>query len=85
MRLRIEITRRPGIADPEAVTVTRALRELGFDMVVAVGMGRFLLIDVDEADPEAARAAADRMCRQLLANPVLEDYSIEVVAEEVAG
>ncbi len=85
MRLHIEITRRPGIADPEAVTVSRALRELGFDTVVGVGMGRSLVIDVDETDPEAAREAADRMCRQLLANPVLEDYTIEVVAEEVAG
>jgi phosphoribosylformylglycinamidine synthase PurS subunit len=85
MRLHIEITRRPGIADPEAVTVSRALRELGFDTVVDVGMGRSLIIDVDETDPDAARQAADRMCRQLLANPVLEDYSIEVLAEEVAG
>ena len=85
MRLHIEITRRPGIADPEAVTVTRALRELGFNTVVEVGMGRSLVLDLDETDPEIAREAADRMCRQLLANPVLEDYSIDIVVEEVAG
>ena len=85
MRLHIEIIRRPGIADPEAVTVIRALRELGFDTVVDLSMGRSLFLDLDEADPEVAREAVERMCRQLLANPVLEDYSIEAVVEEVAG
>jgi phosphoribosylformylglycinamidine synthase subunit PurS len=66
-----------GILDPQGEAVERSLRELGF----AVGearVGRVIDLQVDAADADAARAAAEAMCRGLLANPLIESYEIAV-------
>jgi phosphoribosylformylglycinamidine synthase len=66
-----------GILDPQGAAVESSLRHLGF----AVGearVGRLIDIDVAEADPEQARERIDEMCRQLLANPLIESYEIEL-------
>ena len=77
MRVTVEITRRPEIADPQGSTVGRALEELGHD-VESVRVDRVIHLEMPGDDPESVRSQVDEMCRQLLANPVLEDYSIEV-------
>ena len=77
MKVTVEITRRPEIADPQGSTVGRALEELGHD-VESVRVDRVIHLDVPGDDPVSVRDQVDEMCRQLLANPVLEDYSIEV-------
>ncbi len=74
----VTVTRRPGIADPEGVTVAKALRDLGFTSVAAVGFGRTITLEIDE-EPAAAAAAAAAMCEKLLANPVIEDYDVRVL------
>ncbi|HET7044900.1 MAG TPA: phosphoribosylformylglycinamidine synthase subunit PurS [Gaiellaceae bacterium] len=69
-----------GILDPQGAAVESSLRHLGF----AVGearVGRLIDVDVPEDDPEQARARIDEMCRQLLANPLIESYEIELQAE----
>lgn len=78
MRVTIKIDRRPEIADPEGTTVARALHDLGFTETRSVRMDRVIHLDVDGDDVDRIRARVDEMCRQLLANPVLEDFSIEV-------
>ncbi|MDX1691478.1 MAG: phosphoribosylformylglycinamidine synthase subunit PurS [Acidimicrobiia bacterium] len=78
MRVRVEITRREGISDPEGTTVARGLRDLGYDEVGDVSMGRTIHLEVTGDDPGAVRARVDEMCRRLLANPVIEDYEITV-------
>jgi phosphoribosylformylglycinamidine synthase PurS subunit len=78
MRVTVTIDRRPEIADPEGTTVERALHDLGFTDATSVRMDRVIHLDVDGDDPEDVKARVVEMCRQLLANPVLEDFEIEV-------
>jgi phosphoribosylformylglycinamidine synthase subunit PurS len=70
---------KPGILDPQGEAVETSLRHLGF----AVGdarVGRLVDLDVDADDPAAARSEIERMCEQLLANPLIESYEIELEA-----
>jgi phosphoribosylformylglycinamidine synthase len=78
MKVTVTIDRRPEIADPEGATVRRALHDLGFTEATAVRMDRVIHMEVDGDDPEEVRSRVTEMCRQLLANPVLEDFDIEV-------
>ncbi|HSF84536.1 MAG TPA: phosphoribosylformylglycinamidine synthase subunit PurS [Acidimicrobiia bacterium] len=73
------ITRKEGLADPEGVETHRALRDLGYGGVTEVHFGRIINLSVDGDDAVAAVAQAEEMCERLLANPVIEDYSVEVV------
>lgn len=78
MKVTVTIDRRPEIADPEGTTVERALHELGFTEAKSVRMDRVIHMDVDGDDPDAVKTQVESMCRQLLANPVLEDFTVEV-------
>lgn len=78
MRVTVTIDRRPEIADPEWTTVKRALHELGFTETTSVRMDRVIHLDVDGDDPAQVKSRVEEMCRQLLANPVLEDFVVEV-------
>jgi phosphoribosylformylglycinamidine synthase len=66
-----------GILDPQGDAVGTALRQLGFD-VGAARIGRLVELDVDAPDETQARAELERMCDQLLTNPLIESYEIEV-------
>ena len=76
----IEVSHRPGILDPAGATVERALPALGYANVSQVTVGKSIRLLLDAPDPEAARAQVDEMCRRLLANPVIEQYRIEISA-----
>lgn len=78
MKVTVTIDRRPEIADPEGTTVERALHDLGFTDVSSVRMDRIIHLEVDGDDPAEVRTRVEEMCRQLLANPVLEDFAVEV-------
>ncbi len=78
MRVTVTIDRRPEIADPEGTTVKRALHDLGFTETASVRMDRVIHLEVEGDDPDLVKGRVEEMCRQLLANPVLEDFSIEV-------
>lgn len=78
MRVTVHIERRAEIADPEGATIARSLADLGYQEVKAVRTGRTLHLDVDGDDPEAVRNRVTEMCEKLLANPVIEDYLVEV-------
>ena len=79
MRLRIDIKRKDGLSDPEGLTTARALLDLGYETVEEVHFGRTIYIDVDEGDRDLAIATVTEMCERLLANPVIEDFELEVV------
>ena len=72
---------KPGILDPQGQAVEASLRQLGFSVGDA-RIGRVVDLDVDAADAEGAREAVERMCQQLLANPLIESY--EIALEEDA-
>jgi phosphoribosylformylglycinamidine synthase subunit PurS len=79
MKVRVEIVRRPEIADPQGVTVVRALRELGFGEVAEARFNRTIVLDVDATDVHSAKTRVEEMCRRLLANPVIEDFEVHVL------
>jgi len=68
---------KPGILDVQGAAVKRALGGLGFTEVGELRVGKMIEVDVDAPNVADARARVEQMCRQLLANPVLEDYTIE--------
>lgn len=76
MKVTVEITRRPEIADPQGSTIQRALSDLGHADVVSVRVDRVVHLDIAGEDPEAVKQKVEEMCRQVLANPVLEDFTV---------
>jgi phosphoribosylformylglycinamidine synthase subunit PurS len=74
VRARVLIRPKQGILDPQGVAVERALPALGFGGVANVHVGRLVELDVEDADQLGA------MCERLLANPLVEDYEIEIVS-----
>jgi phosphoribosylformylglycinamidine synthase len=74
----VTIRLKPGISDPEGQNTEKALHLLGFAGVKGVHTTRIWSIELDTPSREKARAEVDRMCRRLLTNPVIHDYSIKV-------
>jgi phosphoribosylformylglycinamidine synthase subunit PurS len=68
---------KPGILDPQGEAVESSLRQLGF-AVGAARVGRVVDLEVDAGDATEARAEVERMCQQLLTNPLIESYEIEL-------
>jgi phosphoribosylformylglycinamidine synthase PurS subunit len=68
---------KPGILDPQGKAVENSLRHLGFN-VDGTRVGRLIDLEVEASDPEQARAEVERMCAELLANPLIESYEIEL-------
>jgi phosphoribosylformylglycinamidine synthase PurS subunit len=79
MRARVLVRLKPGIMDVQGAAVKKALAGLGFSELNDLRVGKVIDIDLNEPTPEDARARVGEMCRQLLANPILEDYTIETV------
>jgi phosphoribosylformylglycinamidine synthase len=78
MKVTVEITRRAEIADPQGTTIQRALHDLGHNEVMSVRVDRVIHLEVEGEDREDIVAKVEEMCRQVLANPVLEDFAVEV-------
>ena len=81
----VRVTPREGLLDPQGNAVAHALRSLDFEGVEGVRVGKLVRLRVAARNAEAARAAVDEMCRKLLANPVTEDYTVEVRPGSAAG
>ncbi len=80
MKARIHITLKNGVLDPQGKAIESALHGLGFDGAQNVRQGKLIELDLNTSNEEEARRLADEMCRKLLANPVMESYSIDLVA-----
>lgn len=78
MRVTVSVTRRADIADPEGTTVERALHDLGYGGVAEVRVDKLITMEVAGDDPVAIQAEVRAMCERLLANPVMEDFEIQV-------
>ncbi len=78
MKARVHITLKQGVLDPQGKAIGHALGTLGFSGVGSVRQGKLIEIEVAETDPTKAHAQIDAMCKQLLANTVIEDYSIDL-------
>jgi phosphoribosylformylglycinamidine synthase len=78
MKARVHITLKKGVLDPQGKAIAGALHGLGFDEVSDARQGKFIELDLADADPAAARARVEAMCLKLLANTVIENYAIEI-------
>lgn len=78
MKAKITITLKNGVLDPQGKAIEGALHGLGFDGADKVRQGKIIELSVDESDEAAARAKVEAMCEKLLANPVMENYVIDL-------
>ena len=81
MQVKVFVTPRKGILDPQGRAVEQSLNSLGFKRASGVKIGKYIVFDVDASSAADARAEVGRMCEQLLANPLIEDYTFEVEGE----
>jgi phosphoribosylformylglycinamidine synthase len=81
MRATVLVRPKPGILDPQGEAVLGSLKQLGF-AVDDARVGRVVDLELQNGDRERALADLERMCEQLLANPLIESYEIELVDEE---
>jgi phosphoribosylformylglycinamidine synthase len=80
MKARITVTLKQGVLDPQGKAIAGALHALGFASVGNVRQGKYIEVEVAESDPERVRAEVERMCEQLLANTIIENYAYELEA-----
>ena len=78
MKARVHITLKNGVLDPQGKAIQHALGSLGFDGVDDVRQGKDIELDLSTTDKAAAEANVEEMCKKLLANMVIENYSIEI-------
>ena len=77
-RVHVRVMPRTGLLDPQGQAVEHALTALGFEETTAVRIGRAIEMDVDAGSRDEAEARARQMCDKLLANPVTEDYLLDI-------
>ncbi len=78
MKAKIHITLKKTIMDAQGQTVESALHRLGYTEANGLRIGKYLEMDLDASDPAAAKARVREMCAKLLANPIIEDYQVEI-------
>jgi phosphoribosylformylglycinamidine synthase len=78
MKARVHARLKDGVLDPQGAAIGRALAQLGFAGVAEVRQGKLIELELDERDRGAAEAKVRAMCEQLLANPVIETYTVSI-------
>ena len=76
MRIKVIITLKKSVLDPQGTVIQQALHGMGFDNVNDVRQGKFFEINIDEKDQKKAEEKVEEMCKKLLANLVIEDYEV---------
>ncbi|WP_160122689.1 phosphoribosylformylglycinamidine synthase subunit PurS [Rhodovarius lipocyclicus] len=79
MKLRVTVMPKNGVLDPQGKAIQQALGGLGFAGVEDVRAGKVIILDVAETDAAAAKAAGEEMARKLLANTVIESFTVEAI------
>ena len=79
LTVRITITLKAEVLDPQGKTIRQSLERLGFDTIDSVRIGKHIEIKLNETDKSRAATEAAHMCEKLLANPVIEAYSVEII------
>ena len=78
MKARVHVSLKAGVLDPQGKAIGNALASLGFTGIGEVRQGKLIEIDLPDGDRAEAQAKVEAMCKELLANPVIEDYAIEL-------
>jgi phosphoribosylformylglycinamidine synthase PurS subunit len=79
VKARVLVRLKPGILDVQGASVQRALLGLGFDEVQGIRVGKVLDLDLQGVNGDQVRRRVEEMCARLLTNPVIEDYTVEVL------
>jgi phosphoribosylformylglycinamidine synthase len=79
MKARVTIMPKSGVLDPQGKAIQGALSGLGFGGIAEIRQGKLIEVTISETDPAKARAEIEDMCKKLLANPVMESFSIELI------
>ena len=77
-KARVTVTLKNGVLDPQGKAIEGGLSALGFEGVSSVRQGKVFDLELDEKDPKKAEKEISAMCEKLLANTVIEDYSVEI-------
>lgn len=85
MRASVVVRLKPGVLDPQGEAIANALKGLGHASVRAVRVAKLIEVELDDGDAEAARRELQKMADELLANPVMETFSVDVTASPRAG
>ena len=85
MKAQVFVTLKSGVLDPQGQAVGRTLGKLGYEGVRGVRIGKYVELDLAGEDPELARAQVTKMCEELIANTVIEDYRVEIADAETDG
>ncbi len=80
MKVKIYITLKKGVLDPQGKTVQDALHSMGYKGTDKLRIGKYMEMELNDTSPEEAEKSVKEMCEKLLANPVIEDYRFEVEA-----
>jgi phosphoribosylformylglycinamidine synthase subunit PurS len=78
MKAHIKITLKNGVLDPQGKAIEGAIKGLGITGVGDVRQGKYIEVDLAESDPAKAKVIVEQMCKDLLANTVIENYSYEI-------
>jgi phosphoribosylformylglycinamidine synthase len=79
MKAKVYVTLKPSVLDPQGKAIHHSIESLGYDNISDVRQGKYFEIAVDEAaDPHAAKSEIERIANDILANPVIEDYRVEM-------
>ncbi|MBL4739615.1 MAG: phosphoribosylformylglycinamidine synthase subunit PurS [Sneathiella sp.] len=79
MKARVTISLKNGVLDPQGKAISHALHGLGFDNVGEVRQGKIIELELGDISASDAPSVVDKMCTQLLANTVIENYSVELL------
>jgi phosphoribosylformylglycinamidine synthase len=85
MKATVFVTLKSGVLDPQGQAVSRTLGKLGFEGVRGVRIGKYVEMDLEGDDPSAARQQVTKMCEELIANTVIENYRVEIDGAETDG
>ena len=76
MKVKVVVTLKSGVLDPQGKAIQQTLNGMGFANVEDVRQGKYFDIDIDESDEQKAKLSAEEICKKLLANQVIEDFKI---------
>lgn len=79
MKARVFVTLKPGVLDPQGEAIRHSLGTLGYSGIEGVRQGKVIELDLDETDRARAEISVKSMCEKLLANIVIENYSVEII------
>ena len=78
MKITVTVTLKKDVLDPQGKVVGQTLKNMGYENIINVRQGKYFDIEIDETDKEKAKKIAEEICKKLLTNIVIEDYSISL-------